>query len=280
VAHFIAGHALLLLASAIVLLALAVAAVVGLARAAARHKDLLWSWIDVVVPGHLWRPRTYLAAHLALGLVLMLAATAFAVIAENVLAGRRLAAFDLAFAQALGAATAPAWHSVFWYLTWLGSGPVVATATLAIAVPLYRRGYTLLAMVWSVGQGGAWALNYVLKLSFRRLRPEGADPFLSGSELSFPSGHAMSTFVFAGVAAYLLFRFTWSFTVRVVLISAVLAWSVVMGFSRLYLGVHYLSDVLAGFVAGTAWVAVCVSGAEVAIRRRPQVHGTRDRISA
>ena len=52
------------------------------------------------------------------------------------------------------------------------------------------------------------------------------------------------------------------------LLLVLIAFPLLMGFSRLYLGVHYASDVTAGYLAGTAWIAICVSGAEVALRRR------------
>jgi len=117
-------------------------------------------------------------------------------------------------------------------------------------------------------QAGSALLNVALKEVFARARPDGADPALHGGGWSFPSGHAMNTFVFCGMVAYLLVRLSpWraGLAFRVALL---FAWALAMGFSRLYLGVHYASDVVAGFLAGAAWVAVCVSGAEVALRRR------------
>ncbi len=78
----------------------------------------------------------------------------------------------------------------------------------------------------------------------------------------------MGTFVFCGVAGYLLARATRSWSVAAVTVAVAAGWSMAMAFSRLYLGVHYASDVVAGLVAGAAWVAVCVSGMEVIRRRR------------
>ena len=77
----------------------------------------------------------------------------------------------------------------------------------------------------------------------------------------------MNTFVFCGLGAYILLRFTRSWTTIAPVVAAALAWSLVIGFSRLYLGVHFVSDVVAGLIAATAWVAVCVSGIEVALRQ-------------
>ena len=265
--QFIASHVLVLLAAGIVLLALGVWGVAALVRTAARQQDRLWSLIDVFVPGHLWRPRTYLLGHLAVGLALTLPAAAFIVVAEATVAGGQLAAFDIALAQALRAETSPAWQSAFWYLTWLGSASVITSAAVAVLWLLLKRGHTMLAIMWSVSQGGSALLNYAMKVAFARARPEGADELLYSSSLSFPSGHAMATLVFCGVGAYLLVRLLPSKARSGPFIVLLLAVPLVIGFSRLYLGVHYVSDVIAGFLAGAAWVAVCVSGAEVARRR-------------
>jgi undecaprenyl-diphosphatase len=67
--------------------------------------------------------------------------------------------------------------------------------------------------------------------------------------------------------AYVLLRRTWSWTAAVLTVCVALSWSVVMSFSRLYLGVHYATDVTAGLIAGGAWLVVCISGAELVLRR-------------
>jgi undecaprenyl-diphosphatase len=107
----------------------------------------------------------------------------------------------------------------------------------------------------------------MLKNAFERTRPEFADAFLLTPSWSFPSGHAMNTFVFCGLGVYVLLRFTRSWTMMGAVVAVAFAWCLVMGFTRLYLGVHFLSDVVAGLIAATAWVAVCVSGIAVALRR-------------
>jgi undecaprenyl-diphosphatase len=267
-AHYLADHALLLLAAAMVSLLAGTSLVAAVARLAARHRDRLWWAIDLIVPGHLWQPRVYLAVHLALGLVLVASLAGFIVIAENVAAGREIARFDVAFAEALRSRISPAWRSLFWYLTWLGSGPVIAAVAGAVIWLLARRRETLLLITWSVSQGGSALINYALKAAFARARPEGADPVLYGGGWSFPSGHAMNTLVLCGVGAYLVIRLSESRGRLWITIAFLLAWALAIGFSRLYLGVHYVSDVVAGFFAGVAWIAVCVSGTEVAYRGR------------
>lgn len=185
-------------------------------------------------------------------------------ITRDVSTGRGLAAFDLAFAEALSAEVTPAWRSFFWLFTWLGSYLPVTVMAGAAMWRLLSQGRRLLAIMWAISQAGGFAISEALKVAVARERPSGADPLLFGGSASFPSGHAMASFVLCGVGAYILLRTIRSWRNRVLLVSAALTWSLAMGFSRLYLGVHYFSDVAAGFLAGAAWVAVCISGIEVA----------------
>jgi membrane-associated phospholipid phosphatase len=276
-AEFLASHALLLVGAAILLTWAASAFVLAAAQAAVQHRERLWALIDLFVPGRLFRPRTYLLVHLALGLVITLAAGSFAIMAENVVGGRQLAAFDLAFADALRTRVSPTWRLFFVIITWLGSGWIVAAAAGVVAGRLFARGRKLLGTMWIISQAGGFAISEVLKRVFARARPLGADLALYDGGWSFPSGHAMSAFVLSGVAAYLLLLVVGSWICRSLLIAGALAWSLLVGFSRLYLGVHYVSDVAAGFLIGVAWVAVCVSATEVALRGRrdgtPRVRG-------
>jgi membrane-associated phospholipid phosphatase len=125
----------------------------------------------------------------------------------------------------------------------------------------------LLALGWVAAQAGGGLLNRVLKETFQRTRPEFADPMLLASTWSFPSGHAMGTFILCGMVCYLLLRGIRPWTMAAAVVTASASWCGVTAFSRLYLGVHYVSDVIAGLLAGVAWLAVCVSALEV-LRRR------------
>jgi membrane-associated phospholipid phosphatase len=246
----------------------ATAVVLAAAHAAVQHKERLWALMDVFVPGRLIRPRTYLLVHLSLGLLVTLTVGGFAVVAENAVGGGQIATFDLAFAEALGSRVSPPWRFVFVIITFLGSGWIVAPVAGVVAVYLFSHGRKLLGTMWIVSQAGGLIISDALKLLFARARPEGADSALFVNPWSFPSGHAMSAFVLSGVTAYLLLFVIRSWLRRSVLIAGALAWSLLVGFSRLYLGVHYASDVAAGFLIGVAWVAICVSATEVALRGR------------
>jgi membrane-associated phospholipid phosphatase len=125
----------------------------------------------------------------------------------------------------------------------------------------------VLAAGWAIALAGAGLLNQALKAAFARPRPAFDEPLHVASGWSFPSGHAQATFVLVGMASYLGWRLARTTPRRLAIVSLASAWAIAMGFSRMYLGVHYLSDVVAGFAAGTMWLAVCISGLEIALRR-------------
>ena len=279
-AQFLATHALLLLGLGILAAAASIAAIVWAMHFAARFGPgvrrqvaTLASWVPEVAPirlirqAHSFVPSAYVALHLALGFVMAVALAVFATLTEEALAGREMAAFDLAFARALHDARSPGWHWAFTVVSWFGTRGALAIATVAVAVVLLLRQQMLLAFGWVTAQAGGGLLNRVLKEIFERTRPEFADPMLAASSWSFPSGHAMGTFILCGVGCYLLLRGNRSWMTAAVAVTVAASWCVVMAFSRLYLGVHYASDVVAGLVVGVAWVAVCVSALEV-LRRR------------
>ena len=119
---------------------------------------------------------------------------------------------------------------------------------------LYRRRHLADAALLPLVLGGAEILNVALKLSFHRARPEVG--FVRLDTYSFPSGHAMISAAAWGAFAYL----AWGRVGRRWLVLATTFLAIVLiGFSRLYLGVHYLSDVLAGIAAGAAWLGVSLA---------------------
>lgn len=103
-------------------------------------------------------------------------------------------------------------------------------------------------------------LNLALKNIFQRSRPIFPQAFSVETGFGFPSGHTMISLAFYGVAAYIALTFIKSRNWKVLTVTGALVISVLIGFSRLYLGVHYLTDVLAGWAAGGLWLAVCILG--------------------
>src|SRR5687768_2769709 len=178
------------------------------------------------------------------------AVTIFVILAEQVAGGGALAAFDVTFAHALWNTATPGWQRIFAVVSWLGSRDVLGVATLLVASGLLLLQRTLLAVGWISAQAGGGILNIVLKETFERTRPAFADPMLASSSWSFPSGHAMGTFIFCALGGYLLLREVRSWPMAGIIVTMAVVWCMVMSFSRLYLGVHFASDVAAGLIAG------------------------------
>ena len=149
----------------------------------------------------------------------------------------------------------------------LGSLEALALVSLLVAVVLLvQRCWSSLA-AWLVAVLGGEALNLLLKDLFARPRPHFERPLLVETSYSFPSGQAMESLVVYGMLAYfavLTFRGRGKRAGSVVG-AAVLV--ILIGFSRVYLGAHYVSDVIGGFAAGGAWLSAVITGWET-IRRR------------
>ena len=108
----------------------------------------------------------------------------------------------------------------------------------------------------AIGVGG-FVVNYFMKLSFQRLRPP--NPLIDKLEnFSFPSGHATSAFIFYGLLTYLTWKTNIPKLYKYITGTLLILFSLLIGFSRIYLRVHYPSDVLAGICIGFAWLILTV----------------------
>ena len=125
----------------------------------------------------------------------------------------------------------------------------IAAAAALIGLLLTRR--MTRAVLFALGVGGVWVLNPMLKNLFERPRPDLWPTAVSVSEFSFPSGHAANTAALAAALLLALPPGRW----RLVTAVLGLAGLVVVAFSQLALGVHYPSDILAGWLLAGAWVA-------------------------
>lgn len=117
----------------------------------------------------------------------------------------------------------------------------------------------LLLIVWAVC--GSWILNSLLKNLFHRDRPNYYR-IIQESGYSFPSGHSMSIFTLCGVLAYVVWRHMSSTRSRIVVVICYSLIVLAMGVSRIYLGVHYPSDVLGGYLASAAWLCFTIGFVE------------------
>jgi undecaprenyl-diphosphatase len=191
----------------------------------------------------------------------------FSAIAEDVVEKSRLVALDMDIANALHAAATPASTAVYRTISWIGLPGVWIMGVLVAGFFVSRKQRLHLA-VWMIALGGGWLLNNILKTLFARPRPIFADPIEVAQNFSFPSGHAMMALIGYGLFTY----FVWSSLrhryERIVLIFVASLLIILIGISRLTLGVHYLSDVVAGFAAGGLWLAACITAMATIYRRK------------
>jgi membrane-associated phospholipid phosphatase len=156
---------------------------------------------------------------------------------------------------------------VFLIVSLLGA-PVLAAGDITVAIVLAVRRAWLRLVLWVGAVVGASVLDALLKAAYHRQRPIYATEFVHDRSWSFPSGHAMFSFVSYAVLAYLLLEQPRSRTVRRAMIAGAILLIVAIGFSRLYLGVHYASDVVAGYLAGGAWATACIIAYRIVRQRR------------
>ncbi len=219
----------------------------------------------------------YLSLHLLLGLGLSLVALGgFGLLASQVVGTSRVTRVDTALATTLHVGATPNGILAFKAITLLGSAPVLLVIGLIVAAVLLQRGQRLRLAGWLIALNGGMLLNVVLKAVFQRSRPEWEAAIAVAGGWSFPSGHAMGSLVAYGMLAYLVLLVVRRPVLRVAVVLALATLVLLIGFSRLYLGVHYLSDVVAGYAAGMVWLAACMSGIEVARwrKRRQQSDNT------
>jgi undecaprenyl-diphosphatase len=185
---------------------------------------------------------------------------AFAWIASEVLEQDTLS-IDLAVLTFLRGFSSPRLTLVAEAISALGSEAILLFGAVLLGVLLWQRrwGAALSLVIVTVG---AQLLNNVLKDAFQRERPTPVAGFIDAQQFSFPSGHAMVAAAFYLFVAYLLWRLVrgpW----RGVLVVSLLILVLLIGLSRLYLQVHYLSDVIAGFLAGALWTDAVILGGSV-----------------
>jgi membrane-associated phospholipid phosphatase len=156
----------------------------------------------------------------------------------------------------------------FLVFTVLGTGVGLGVIVLLIACALLLRGHASWAAFLVVTAAGGGVLNHGLKVLFARARPDMADALWRSTSYSFPSGHAMGSLVVFGALAYLVIRGAQSWRVRSGTVALALCMVGAISVSRIYLGVHWLSDIVAGVAAGLVWLATTTATYEVYRRMR------------
>jgi undecaprenyl-diphosphatase len=196
------------------------------------------------------------------GLLLTAALTwALAVLTESVLTRDPLTLLDRTVAEFLHDRAVPGLTDVMEVVTYMGAGSVLIPLAIVLAGLLLWRRRSGEALLIVTATAGASALNFLVKNLMARPRPDIIVSFIDAEGFSFPSGHATVSTAFYLTLGLLAAGWVRKWESRVYVLLAALAAILLVGFSRLYLGVHYLSDVLAGFTLGGLWVTIAVTTA-------------------
>jgi undecaprenyl-diphosphatase len=153
-------------------------------------------------------------------------------------------------------------------------GGPIAMGILGVigAITLWRTKRKVVLVGWLAAFAGGAILDQVLKTVVHRSRPMYGAAFVQAGSFSFPSGHAMGSMIGYGMLIWVLFTFwhpkrIWKIIVYMLAGLLVLA----IGLSRIFLGVHYPSDIAGGWAAALAWLAVCITGVNIAWHRHAEI---------
>ena len=198
----------------------------------------------------------------------LVAGCLFLALAWSVSGHTRLVALDARIAEWLHAHGRPGLIAFLLAVTHLNSTAAIGAWSVLFGAALarLRERYWMLTLALAVG--GAMLLNLLLKGAYERMRPRFEDPLVTLGTYSFPSGHTAAAVAFYGVlAAFLVSRF-YDTRRRIVIVLGAIAMVALVAFSRVYLGAHYLSDVVAAVCSSTAWLVLCLATGHALVRRR------------
>ncbi len=200
--------------------------------------------------------------------VLIAASAAFAVIADSVMTTAPILKQDMQVSVWLHTRNTPLFMALLLAITDLHSpvGMSILSAIVAIALWRSQHRYWLLSLLLAVP--GGMIINTAIKYVVHRSRPVFDDPVLTLTSASFPSGHTAGATLFYGfLAAFMAYNMknAWARALAILACGFMVA---VVGFSRIYLGAHYLSDVLAAMSMSTAWLVLCLLFARALAQHR------------
>ncbi len=206
-----------------------------------------------------YKSNQIIVMNLSLGLFLAIfSGWMFGALAEDVLSRDSMTLYDAGISRWILNLATEDGSQFFYWITLLGSTWFIAIASLLMSAWLVWRKQWLQVATFILSVGGGVLLNILLKNFFLRPRPDFPNAFYHESGYSFPSGHAMVSILFYGMTAYLIASQIPSWRTKIRLGITALTLSLLIGFSRIFLGVHYLTDVLGGWAAGFVWVATCI----------------------
>jgi len=169
--------------------------------------------------------------------------------------------FDSTFTNYIYTYRNPVTTKIMIYLTNFGSYGVVILSLL-FSILLALKKYYKLSFYFAFTVGSGFIANALLKLIIQRPRPTYL-PLITETDFSFPSGHAMGSFIFFITVVYFFYHLTRKKFITIILLIFAILITFIIGLSRIYLGVHYPSDILGGIVAGFLWVVGIITANKI-----------------
>ena len=200
-----------------------------------------------------------LAAFAAVGIVIAAVLAILFIAVVQIVGADALQRMDESALRALATYRSPGLDRIMLQITSLGNGVVLIVLALVASVFLWLSHHRWSVYLLLVGMAGGKVLNSLLKAAFGRDRPSVVEWVYEVTSPSLPSGHAMGAFITYGTIAFLVGRLGTTRALRWAtwIIAGVIILAI--GLSRMYLGVHYPSDVLFGYLAGLAWLLFVIA---------------------
>jgi len=208
-------------------------------------------------------PAAALVVTVIAGAIVTLAGVGFAATLDAVMNGKGSAGGDRAIERFVVQQRTRTLTDIFRLMTHLGGVGVVAPLGVAVVLLLAWRRHIVLAFGVVVATGGVAVITAVTKLLVARSRPPIRLQLVSAHGAAFPSGHSAESVVCYGVLAWIVIQLSLSRAIRVSACVAAVMIALAVGVSRLYLGVHWASDVVSGWFVGIAWLGVTIASCAI-----------------
>ena len=207
--------------------------------------------------------------HLTLGVALMLATvTIFGHLADEVMEQDAITVLDVQIANWFNANHAEPWTSLMLGVSIAHKVGGMVVLVAAFGYWLWRRQQTYWLLALGVTVLPGMILNVLLKQVYQRSRPLFEEPLVTLATYSFPSGHTAAATLFYGLLASYIMIACKGWSVRLATATLCVLMIFWVAFSRVYLGAHYLSDVLAAMASSVAWLSICITAISTLRRRR------------
>lgn len=199
-----------------------------------------------------------LKLHLIIAFIISLVCVAGFIFISLLISDQKIIDFDSNVIAAIQGLESPFITKVMKFFTFIGSAPVVIVLSIILIIFLYKVLHHRLELILFISAIiGSAVLNQILKQVFHRVRPN-FHRLIDIEGYSFPSGHAMNAFTVYAILSFLLWRHIPSRWGRSILIVFSVFMIIAIGISRIYLGVHYPSDIIGGYLASGFWLIVAI----------------------